>query len=195
MNSVMDIMIALIITGILITIVLDVDFNVKVHAINMQRELRTQESVRVLTDIIEYDLRKIGHGLITPFRAVHYADTSRIIFSYDRDRSSAYDSVRIEYTVVPALQTPNPNDFRFKRIVNGNEHDGISFGVIRFRLRYFNQYGTELPTPVSSDSLSKIRSIQYLFILQNKERFRNKYAYSSYSSRVTPKNLLIKYGQ
>ncbi len=190
----MDVLIAVIIMGSLIVTAMTVDSNTRSHVIKTTQDLSNQESARVITDIIEEDFRKIGHGLINPFAAIALADSSHIIFSYDRDPSTAYDSLRVEYFLAPALSTPNPYDKKLVRRVNGQTVRSAALGVARFKLKYYNQYGVLLPTPVAADSLSKIREIELRMVFKSPVGFKRRYARASYITRFTPKNLLIKYG-
>ncbi|NOY58258.1 MAG: hypothetical protein GXO75_04890 [Calditrichaeota bacterium] len=194
MNSFLDLTIAFVILGSLLAISMNVDSNVREHVITTTQDLNVQENAHVMTNIIEYDFRKIGHGLINPFAAITVADSSHIIFSYDRNPSSVYDSTRVEYLLTAATRTPNPNDKILIRRVNGAENGGGALGVSRFRLRYYNQYGALLPTPVVSDSLSKIREIALLLVTSRTSGFRGKFGGLRYSTRFTCKNLLVRYG-
>ena len=195
MNNLLDVIFAFIIVGILILAVLQVDMNVKANAINIQKDLIAQENTGVLSEIIEYDLRKIGHGLRHPFRAIKAADTSRVVFSYDRNPTTVLDSIRVEYRVIPAQSTPNPDDILIQRIVNGNQTNNISLGATRLRFSYYNDKGLQFNTPVVSDSLQRIRTIEMILSVESKESFQGEYSQVDYQTRITPKNLLIRWGQ
>ncbi len=192
MNSHLDVLIAFIFLGVLIIIGLTIDSNMRAHTIVTNHDYSVQTNNRVLTDIIEDDFRKIGHGLIDPFGAIDLADTSRIIFSYDRNPFSTFDSVRIEYSLLPALRTPNPNDKILRRIVNGAATTGPGLGVTRFFLKYFNQQGTQLASPVTADSLRRIRMIELTLEVKGTDGFDNRYSTSKFVTSFTPKNLLVK---
>ena len=169
MNSHLDVLIAFFFLGVLILIGLTVDSNMRAHTIVTSQDYSVQTNTRVLTDIIEYDFRKIGHGLINPLGSVASADTSHIIFSYDRHPLSAFDSIRVEYSLLPANSTPNPNDKLLLRRVNGANINGAALGVTRFFLKYFNQQGAQLATPVTADSLRRIRLIELTLELKGTE--------------------------
>ncbi|MBD3386976.1 hypothetical protein GF407_18880 [candidate division KSB1 bacterium] len=195
MNSIMDVVLAMVITGMLILFVMQIEFNTKSHAITLRQNLETQENLHLVSKILEYDLRKIGHNLWTPSRAIHFADSSRIIFSYNKNYHHIYDSIRVDYRIEPSRSSRNPHDYTLLRKENNAMDNRINLGLSRFRLNYFNQYNTQLPTPVISDSLSKIREIEVLLIVENEEGFDNQFARAAYNTRLTPKNLLIEYGR
>jgi len=192
MNSHLDVLIAFFFLGVLLLIGLTVDSNMRAHTIVANQDYSIQTSTRVLTDIIENDFRKIGHGLLDPFGSVTLADTSHIIFSYDQHPFSTFDSVRIEYSLLPANSTPNPYDKILRRRVNGANSTSPALGVTRFFLQYYNQQGTQLATPVTADSLRRIRLIEMTLVLKGTEGFNSRYSTSKFVTSFTPKNLLVK---
>ena len=195
MNSILDNIIAFVIVGMLILLSMQIDANVKTHAIVVRQMHLANSNLSVIGEVIENDLRKIGHGLIAPQKAILLADSSRIIFSYDQDPSSHYDSVRIEYSVRSNPVTPHPADKVLTRKLNSNSLIDMGLGVTRFGLKYYNQAGTNLAVPVLSDSLSKIKVIQVDMTVQTAEAFDGKYQTAVYHTKVTPKNMLIRYGR
>ena len=207
MNSMMDIITSFIIAGMLGLIVIQTDANVKSSSIALQRDIRTQDQMKMVSDMISWEFRKIGHCLQdkymnpkdpTNFKAITLADSSHIKFSYfDNPRAvpgvSAFvsDSIAVEYLLSSDdTDTPNPYDKKLVRRVNGQYHAGYSLGLTRFRLQYYNKQGTELTTPVVSDSLPRIRSIRITYQIESREPFKNEYSKFMYVTRITPKNLL-----
>lgn len=193
MNALRETLLALFFAGWLILLTLKVGFNTKEHTISTRHSLTNQENLHVLTNIIEYDFRKIGHGLINPFGAISIADSEKVTFSYDQNPTTTYDSIRVEYSLANALSTKNPNDKLLIRKINNQNKGNVAFGITRFKLRYFNYFGTELQTPVISDSLSKITEIEISMTFESTEGIRNNYANAKYHTRIIPKNLLIQF--
>jgi hypothetical protein len=195
MSTMHDLVVSMIIIGLLILTVMRIDSNVRSNAIIARQDSVAQSNLKVISDIVQYDFRKIGHGLAAPSRSIILADTSRIIFAYDQNRrSSVFDSVRLEYVTHPADGTENPYDKLLLRKINGHDTHGVALGVTRFYLRYFNQHGTLLPTPVVADSLSKIREIELTLVVKSTEPMERRYSQSRFVTRFTPKNLLVHYG-
>jgi hypothetical protein len=186
MNSILDILFAFIIAGMLILASLQVDTNVKSHAVFMRHDLNAQENLHVFTEMVEYDLRKIGHGLNQPKQGIHLADSSRIIFSYNTNRSGGYDSIRVEYRFVK--QQNDKNEIR--RYLNGNRRGGGSLGVSRFFLQYINRSGDVLAVPVVADSIPSIRQVNMLLTVQSQEGYNGERASATYSTKIAPKNLM-----
>jgi hypothetical protein len=195
MNALRDSMIALFIAGMIGLIAVQISGNAKEHVIITQQSLATQENMHTMTDILEYDIRKIGHGLIDPFSAISLADTAHLIFSYDKDPFSTYDSIHVEYYALAATSTPNPNDKVLYRKVNNKSFKAAAMGLSKLKFYYYNAFGTKLKTPVCSDSLSKIREVEIEMKMENTMGFNKKYSKALYSSRIIPKNLLIRYSK
>jgi hypothetical protein len=195
MNALRDTLIALFIAAMIGIIAIQISGNAKGHVITTQQTLATQENMSTMTDILEYDIRKIGHGLIDPFSALSLADDSHLIFSYDKNPYSTYDSIQVEYYTLAATSTPNPNDKVLYRKVNNKSVNAAAIGLSNLKFNYYNAFSTQLQTPVCTDSLPKIREIEIIMAMENKEGFKNKYSKALYSSRIIPKNLLIRYSK
>jgi hypothetical protein len=195
MNSVMDIMFSMIIVAVLLLSAMQLDFNVKASAIRMRHDLDTQENAKSFAEIIEWEFRKIGHRLERPHSAISFADSRKIAFSYNKSMTGAYDSVYVEYglsTGVDESAGGNRANIHFYRLENKKEQS-IALGVKDFLLCYYNESGRKLPNPVPADSLSKIREIEVALTMKSKESIDGQYSYSTYRTRITPKNLLIKF--
>jgi len=196
MNSMMDVIISFVIAGMIILIVVQVDSNVKSSSIFIEQDLHAQEYLKLTADVMNWELRKIGHCLAYPERAIRVADTSRIVFDYNKNPRAVLgfnngDSTRIEYLFTTLDdKSPNPRDKLFIRKVDGASHSGYSLGLTRVFLQYYNKQGTLLATPVSADSLKKIKTIRVNLEIESKESFKDEYSRFIYSMRVTPKNLL-----
>ena len=190
MNSLLDVLISMIIGGSVLLAALRTDSSLKTNTMHATYQLSTQENLSTLKEIIEYDFRKIGHSLGNPWGAITLADSSRIIFSYDQDPSSTFDSMRVEYVLSATSTTSNPNDKILTRVFNGQSTSGASLGVTEFKLWYYNRHGTQLPRPVVADSLSKIKTIELELVVQSVESIEGEYAETRFQTLFTPKNLL-----
>ena len=192
MNALMDVLIASIIAGSVLLISLKIDTNAKENLHVSRQSFITQKNIRLVSEIVEHDFRKMGHSLIKPKKAITLADTSHIVFSYDRNPSSVYDSMRVEYSTGPAPATQNPNDFKLFRKLNNASPNLVSIGITKFFLRYFNKKGALLTTPVVADSLSSINIIEIAIQCQSTDKIRDRYEHAKFLTRITPKNLLAE---
>jgi hypothetical protein len=194
MDHILMMVLAFIVIGFVLMATFKVDNNVRSHTIDMRENVQLQENFSVMASVIENDLSKIGHGLLTPANAIRVADTSRILYDFDATSRVSYDSQRVELV----LETVNQGGVLHKKLVkkiNGTTRMNLTLGLQRFRLRYFNQQGLCLPTPVVADSLKKIKEIEVTLIAKAQRINQNKDRFLLYQSRVVPKNLLIIYGR
>lgn len=148
---------------------------------NMQTlngNLLVQENLVAVTQLLEYDFRKIGfckepNNLTDPTRAILLADTSRIKFLTDIDRDGTgpdgvLDTMFYFLGDTSQLsQTPNPRDRYLYRQVMGEDAKSANLGVTSFSMRYFDRMGVPIPTPVGATELQKIQTIQITLSVEN----------------------------
>lgn len=149
---------------------------------NMQTlngDLLVQENLVAVTQLLEYDFRKIGfckepNNLVDPTKAILLADTSRIKFLTDIDRGSGPDGVldTVLYFLgdtTELSQTPNPRDRYLYRVVLPDDvtPKGANLGITSFTMKYFDRSGVPIPTPVGPSELQKIQTIQITLSVEN----------------------------
>ncbi|RPH35755.1 hypothetical protein EHM92_05650 [bacterium] len=147
---------------------------------NMQTlngDLLVQEDLVAVTQLLEYDFRKIGfckepNNLVDPTKAILLADTSRLKFLTDLDFGSGPDGVldSVYYYLgdtTELSQTPNPRDRYLYRVVNGETPKGANLGITSFTMKYFDRSGVPIPTPVGVAELQKIQTIQITLSVEN----------------------------
>ena len=147
---------------------------------NMQTyrgELLVQQNLVEVTQLLEYDFRKIGYcaepnNFPDPTRAILLADSNQIKFVTDVDFGSgpngAIDS--IHYFLGPTSEldlTVNPRDRMLYRVVNAETPNGSNLGITSFNLKYFDSGGLELGTPILGNDLQKIQTIQISMTVEN----------------------------
>lgn len=140
-------------------------------------DLLVQENLVTLTQVMEYDFRKIGfclepHRIPDPTRAVVEADSTRVTFLSDVDLGSGPDGHvdTVRYLLGPASEltgTPNPRDRLLYRLVNGETPRRVNLGVTEFKLAYFDRTNTQIPSPVTGADLQRIVSIQVTLSVEN----------------------------
>ena len=156
-SVILDILGSMIIGGILLLTLFQMNDNATKNTYNFSGELIVQQNLVTTVEVLEYDFRKIGYcedpsQLPFPERdAVLFADTSKIRFLTDV-MESPYDDPHgdgtldvIEYYLGPTselLGTPNPNDRMLYRVVNGGTPRSVNLGITRFRIRYFRDSST-----------------------------------------------------
>lgn len=147
---------------------------------NMQTlngDLLVQENLVAVTQLLEYDFRKIGfckepNNLTDPTKAILIVDSSWIKFLTDVDFGSGPDGVldSVYYFLGDTSQlsqTPNPRDRYLYRQVNGESVHGANLGITSFVLKYFDRMGVPILAPVGATELQKIQTIQITLSVEN----------------------------
>lgn len=139
--------------------------------------LLVQENLVTLTQMMEYDFRKIGfclepHRIPDPTKAVLVADSTRFEFISDVDMGSGPDGNvdTVRYYLGPASElagTPNPKDRLLYRVVNGETPRRVNLGVTDFKLRYFDRLNNIIPHPITGALLQTIQSVQVTLSVEN----------------------------
>ncbi len=132
---------------------------------NMQRyngDLIVQENIVTLTQIIEYDFRRIGYckdptKFPDPTKAIILADSNRIRFYTDLGTLANPDGDGnldiLEYYLGPTselLMTPNPGDRMLYRVENNETPKGANLGVTMFDLKFFDALKDTLKFPITN---------------------------------------------
>jgi len=142
----------------------------------------TQKNATTLSDVIEYDLKKIGYNVTMKENSIIYADSNEISFLSDIDNNGNVDSIR--YYVNNASGTSNPNDKLFYRIVNGLQTSGSALGLTYFKINYYDSTGAV------TNILNKIKEIEVTFEVENTINKDNNYSKVFIKKKVKPKNII-----
>jgi hypothetical protein len=130
-------------------------------------DMVVQEMLTQTAYLLEGELRNMGVGIPESKESVVWADSSGIGFLYDVNLDGIVDTVRyFAGTPSEMLQTMNELDRPLYRRVN-NENLLMVGAVTVFRLRYLTRAGVALSTPVPSDQLSEIYSVDITMEVQN----------------------------
>lgn len=152
-------------------------------------DLTVQESLVEAVRVIEYDFRKIGYcqdftRIGFNQRIILQADSTMIQFLTDVARfpgdigDGNLDT--IEYRLGPTNElsgTTNPRDRILYRVVNSDSAIGSNVGITEFRLKYFDDSGTEILSPVADTRT--IRTMQIDLVVENIDAVTNVFAVDS----------------
>jgi hypothetical protein len=148
---IIDILGSMVIGGLLLLILFQMNDNATKNTYNFTGELVVQKNLVTTVEVLEYDFRKIGYcedakKLPNPEQnAILYADTSDIRFLTDvmippyNDPQGDGILDTVEYKLGPTSEltgTPNPDDRKLYRIVNGVKK-GVNLGITEFKIKYF----------------------------------------------------------
>jgi hypothetical protein len=181
-STIFDIVSSTVVGSLLLLIALRLNAQaVETNAI-YQNNLKIQQDLVVLTDVLEYDFRKIGYckdftKIQPPNIAIIAADSTSIKFMTDCPKVGILFSVLDLFDSTKGIEsqdlgdgkvdtiyyclgdtselasTPNPRDRYLYRIVNGNKGKGWNLGVTQFSLKYYDALGDSIPFPVPDPRL------------------------------------------
>ena len=193
-STILDIVGSIIVGGILLFTLFNVNANSTQNTYNFSGELIVQENLVATVEVLEYDFRKIGY-CEDPFKipntalAILYADSTRFKYLTDVDFDGNVDTM--EYYLGDADQlssTPNPNDKMLYRVINGVE-TGVNLGVTTFKIRYYDVLNKELSVPRKFPPTG-IFSMQIDVGVENTAAYENEYRFAFWRQvRLASRNL------
>ena len=193
-STIIDIVGSMIIGGILLLTLFRLNDNAAQNTFNFGNEVNVQENLVGTIEVLEYDFRKIGYcevplNIPNPAKAILYADTSIISFLSDVNSDGIVDTVKYYLGSVDDLSdTPNPNDRKLYKIVNGKVV-GRNLGITEFRLTYFDALGKKLNTPMTYPPTG-INSMQIDIRVESSAGYDNQLQYAYWRQiRLAARNL------
>lgn len=146
--------------------------------------LNTQTNIVALARIIEYDFVKIGYRV--PHPKVLSADSQSIKFQADLYKDGTVRTVFYSLRTpngTPISEVPNPQEIVLFREVTGEPAFGISTGLAKFQLTYFDSAGKQ------TISAGNIKSIQVRVDLRSIEPVDKGYPAVFWEKLIYPRNL------
>jgi hypothetical protein len=146
MNLLLDLMGSVLIAGILFLLI----FKLNVYSSNANyysdNELRLQQNVKTLAEVINYDLRKIGYNY--DGTAIVTAEPTRIQFHADMDAPGTFGHGVMDFVEyylgdsTEATGTANQRDKVLYRIMNHTDTlGGPTLGLVDLKFSYLNAQG------------------------------------------------------
>ncbi len=161
MSIILDYIASTIMFGILILTVAQIQGNINANLYQNSFSVRVQTNTVDLARQIESDFLKAGNKI--GGRKVWYCDTNKFVFVGSlANVTGARDSV--EYytgTTSEATFSANVNDFPLKRRVSGGAILEQQWGLVRFRMTYYDSNNVVIPTPFSdATNCNNVRAIK-----------------------------------
>lgn len=183
MNVILDYLTSMMSGGIILMTLLGFYGHVEETAAQQAINNSVQEDLTSSTEVMEYDLRKIGYGTTTdPFK-VTYADSTKIVFKTDIDNNGSIDSVTYALGTVQTPGSTNPLSRILYRTVNAQKSVGLIYGVTHFRLNYFDASGAPTLT------LQAIRSMDVAMNIESPVVIDGQSPGVYWERNITPTNL------
>ncbi len=155
MSVLTDMVGSFIVGGIVLLMIIGFRMNLSTTAQNHVENQGVQETLRSTTEILEYDLRKIGYRVPKGTSPIRYINDSTIVFYGDFDNSGAYDSMRYYFRSVQPHTAANQHVGTFYRVLNNAKPRAIDCGMTRFRIAWYDKDGNANPS-----NLAGIRSLR-----------------------------------
>lgn len=193
-STILDVLGATIIGGLLLLVLLRVNANATENKIINGSDKILQRDLVDLALTVENDLRKMGYcadpsKLTESMSRIIYANSSQISYYTDVDRDGNLDSLQYYISDTTALShTTNPRDRILYRKVNNQLPLIVSTNIVEFNLNYFDALGKALTSPVASPSL--IAHMEISFKVEDSEAYDQKYSEAYWQQvRLSSKNL------
>jgi hypothetical protein len=168
MTSLMDIIASMLFGSMLFMIVLTSNEIASETQTVYSGDMLVQEMLTSTVQLMEGEFRNMGYAVARAQKTVLSADSSSITYLSALDHEGTTPDT-ISYwlgNISELTDTQNEMDRFLYRQVNGT--GSLRVGAVTvFRLRYFAQSGELLPTPVASDRLSEIYSVELSLEVQN----------------------------
>jgi hypothetical protein len=189
MQMVYDIIGSMIIGGMILVMVLGFNANIMEGAGMQTFRTTVQGNMTTLTNILEYDFRKMGYSVATPQdSAIVYADTSRITIRGDFDDNGTIENITYTFNPTTPAGGTNPRTRLLTRAISGMAAQSINVGLTKFRLTYYDATGAMFAGNVVATP-SKIRSIKVTLNIESREPYDKNYAGVYWERTIKPSNL------
>ncbi len=189
MQVIYDIIGSIIIGGIILLMLLSFNSTVMEGSAVQTFNSIVQSNMTSVTDMIEYDFRKMGYRVGSVFDSgIVYADTVKILMRGDIDNNGTVENVSYFLDHSKKSGHVNPRSRILHRQINGNPAQAINIGITRFRLAYYDAADLLInENPVKSPS--KIRTIRLALNVESTSPYDTTYAGGTWERTITPKNL------
>jgi len=182
MNTMLDLLGATIIGGIIFLLIFNLNTYSARNQYSSDSDLTLQRNAKTLASIIENDVRKVGfhyNGL-----AITTAQPQKFSFYSDIDSNGTVDNVTLTISDSTILtETPNPSDKIYYRIINGDTLKGASLGLTKLLFSYKNEFGKV------TTALDSIKYIEAQFWMASPAKIDSDYAKTFWEITVNPRNL------
>ncbi len=182
MNEMQDILGSIVFGGIILVMVLGFNGNISESAAIQTFHTTVQTNTTTLTNILEYDLRKLGYRVPGTLK-ITIADTNRIRFNGDFDNNGTVDSITYSIGSTMPAGVTNPRARTMYRQLNTQSTQAMNLGITKFRLWYYDASGNSITLP------SNVRVIKVALNFESNHAYNNRYTGEYWERVFKPKNL------
>lgn len=169
--NIMDLVGSFIIGGIVLVMLVGFNGNIMEDAGSQTIKVMAQTNLTEVTNIIDYEFRKLGYRVGgAPDSSILYADSMKIVFRGDIDNNGTVDTILYRFS--PSVSGfSNPNTHVLYKSVNSQSQQKINIGITRMRFWYYDASGTLLMSnPVETPS--KIKSFKVAINVESLEPYK-----------------------
>ena len=182
MNSLLDIFGSVVIAAMLFMLIVKLNLFSNQTSYTSDSELQLIQNTKTLSEIIDYDFRKIGYRHNkSSGPAIIVADSTELEFYSDIDTSGTVDIVRY-YTSdsTQASATSNPSDIILNRSINSSSlMSGPSLGLVKIRFTYLDKSQAIIPYNLTNTYRDSIKYIRTEMWVENSEPVTDAFADTS----------------
>ena len=155
-SVILDILGSIIIGGILMMNLFQINASAVENNYTGTGELIAQQNLATIVQVLENDFRKIGYcadlkKIPVPPESILEADSNRIKFLTDVDFDGNVDSLLYYLGPTSELtQTPNPRDRYLYRVENNEAPIGVNLGVTQFHMTFYDALGNKINFPIAT---------------------------------------------
>ncbi len=189
MNSVLDILGSVVIGGLVLLLLAQVNSSMRSSNYEQEFDMLNQQRIIGTNEVIRDDFYKIGYRISG--NKILVADSTTIKYCSDYDNNGVSDTIRYYLgNKSELLNTTNPNDMPLHKILNSGKTLSLE-SVTNFKLIYFDSSGTKITyaSLVNQSNRKLIRGIQLNIDCQSPEPVNNAYESISWQQVIKPKNL------
>lgn len=159
MQTILDIIFSTVIGGVMLLTLHSLNTRLTTASSAKAMTTSVHQNMSTVTDVLEYDLRKVGYNNIG---APHFkqAESTRVYIRADFNNDNSPDSVLYYLGTTADPSQTNPRARILYRAYNGGDAVQIRAGVTRFQLWYYDQGGNPLPTTPGVSNPSLIRNVK-----------------------------------
>ena len=182
MNTILDILGATIIGGIIFLILLNLNIYSTQIKYTSNTNLKIQGDAETLASIIDYDLRKIGYKYNGT--AITEAEPNKLSFYSDFDSSGTISSVTLTISdSTKVANTSNPHYKILYLIINNDTLGGPSLGLTKLNFTYMNALGSKTTV------LDSIKYVKAEIWLESPDKIDSSYEKTYWEITVNPRNI------
>ena len=166
MSILYDIVISVAIGGILLAMLVGFNGNIAEQATAQTVKLLAQTNLTTLTNVVEYEFRKMGY--LVPKNtdsAIVYADSNKITFKGDFDNNGTVDMLTYSLNLTGSSGNANTKTRILYRTPNNQPASAINVGITRFRIWYYDRNGN----PLTANPLPRPSQVKYMRVGINLE--------------------------